>query len=266
MATAGRSKRATVRRPAGEAEPGRAAEPVTLTRRHGAIRTLTGKVLSIVQRTGKLDVEARVEIGGILAEVQGQLDHGEWIRWLDEMVPFTERSARSYMHLQRWATEHPGLCRKLAPLGPSKLYLLMALDEQALAALLKRSQHPIGDSGKTTTLELMTVRELMTVIAELTGALSQEDASDQLIGQYRRRLRGLLSATAALAEHAALIPREPMEELYVVLLEAAEQLAELFELGLRPLGHQIGKRFPICAPGLVAPKGTWPSIGGAPAL
>jgi len=176
-------------------------------------------------------VDARVEIGGILVEVQEQLDYGEWLLWLDESVPFTERSARSYMVLREWTAVHPGLYQQLAPLGPSKLYLLMALDGQTMRALLKRKKHRIGDTEKTTTLELMTVRELIMVIAELTGALSEEEASEKLVGQYRRRVRGVLSATAALAEHSDLIPREPMEELYIVLLEAADQLAELFELG-----------------------------------
>jgi hypothetical protein len=231
MATVGRSKRAPVRRLAGGSEVTRPAGEVSWTRAHGAIRTLTGRILSITQRTGKLDVDARVEIGGILAEVQERLDHGEWLLWLDESVPFTQRSAHSYMHLRQWAAIHPGLYHKLAPLGPSKVYLLMALDGQTMRALLNRKKHRIGDTDKTTTIELMTVRELYVVIAGLTGALSEEEASEKLVGQYRRRVRGLLSATAALAEHSELIPREPMEELYIVLLEAADQLAELFELG-----------------------------------
>ncbi len=230
MAT-GRSKRVTVRRGNGNSPVAQPATTVTLTRGSGAIRTLTGRILSITQRTGKLNVDARVEIGGILAEVQEQLDHGEWLSWLDESVPFTQRSAHSYMHLREWAAIHPGLYHKLAPLGPSKVYLLMTLDGQAMRTLLKRKKHRIGDTDKMTTLELMTVRELIMVIAELTGALSEEEASDKLVGQYRRRVRGVLRATAALAEHSELIDREPMEELYIVLLEAAEQLAELFELG-----------------------------------
>ncbi len=128
MATAGRSKRVPVRRPTGGSAVTRPAEGVSWTRAHGAIRTLTGRILSIAQRTGKLDVDARVEIGGILVEVQARLDHGEWLLWLDESVPFTQRSAHSYMHLREWAAIHPGPYHKLAPLGPSKIYLLMALD------------------------------------------------------------------------------------------------------------------------------------------
>ncbi len=230
MVAGRRSKRVTVRRLAGGARVTPAGTEVLLTRRSGAIRTLTAKILTITQRTGKLDVDARAEIGGILEEVRQQLDHGEWLRWLDESVPFTRRSAHSYVHLRQWVVSHPGLYHRLATLGPSKLYLLTALDGQTMRALLRRKKHPIGDGGKTVSLELMTVRELVIVIAQLSGALEEEASPDQLVGQYRRRLRGLLTATAALAEHAEEIPREPMEELYAVLLEAAEQLAELFEL------------------------------------
>lgn len=49
-------------------------------------------------RTG---VAHAIECGRLLIEAKAKVSHGEWLPWLLENVPFSERSARGYMRLYR---------------------------------------------------------------------------------------------------------------------------------------------------------------------
>jgi len=75
--------------------------------------TTTALSLGTVERIKALHIECgslarqtfdkAIEIGGLLVEAKAQLKHGEWGQWVEDNLPFTARSASTYMryHDQR---------------------------------------------------------------------------------------------------------------------------------------------------------------------
>ena len=45
----------------------------------------------------KMTLGKAIEIGGLLVEQKAELKHGEWLSWVKENLPFSERLARDYM-------------------------------------------------------------------------------------------------------------------------------------------------------------------------
>ena len=45
----------------------------------------------------KVTLEKAIRIGELLAEQKAELGHGEWLPWVEENLPFTDRTARNYM-------------------------------------------------------------------------------------------------------------------------------------------------------------------------
>ncbi len=68
-------------------------------RRHALVRKLTEQLLELSRTAGQGDVQARVEIGGLLRDVKLTLEHGDWMAWLEEEVPYGDRTARGYIDL-----------------------------------------------------------------------------------------------------------------------------------------------------------------------
>jgi hypothetical protein len=69
-----------------------------------------------------------IAIGGLLIEAQAQLEHGEWLAWLEEHFGSTDRTAENYMNAARFAAEFETVSN--LKLRPTALYLLgRKLDE-----------------------------------------------------------------------------------------------------------------------------------------
>lgn len=200
---------------------------VSRTLKHKAVVQLTEAIVALEKSAAMGDVEARVEIGGMLAELRDLLPHGEWLRWLDSDVPFTPRIAQVYMHLHAWAQTHQVTFQRIAPLGASKVYLLMRQPGKVLAALLSQDRHRVPDTGKLRTLEGMTFKELLSVVQKKGGSRTLS-AADRALSSYRRRVHALVRATDSLVEHAAALPAPDVRDLAATLREAADALeAEL---------------------------------------
>ena len=45
----------------------------------------------------KMTLDRAIKIGGLLQEQKGELNHGEFIPWIKENCPFSERLARDYI-------------------------------------------------------------------------------------------------------------------------------------------------------------------------
>ena len=45
----------------------------------------------------RVTIDKAIEIGGLLAEQKSETNHGEWLPWVKENLPFSERVARDYM-------------------------------------------------------------------------------------------------------------------------------------------------------------------------
>lgn len=178
----------------------------------------------------KNDAHARVELGGLLERVRAQLDYGGWLQWVAEHLPFSERSTHLFIGLHQWAGRHPQLFPEVAPLGPTKLYVLMRLGDAQLMAFLARAKHVIPSTGARKTLERMTISELTELVRAILGQAELE-GSALLVQRYRARVRGVIRATDALIENRDQVSAEEVEGLHDALIGSAVALSETFGLG-----------------------------------
>ncbi|MBL4689183.1 MAG: DUF3102 domain-containing protein [Nannocystaceae bacterium] len=105
----------------------------------------------------KANTEAVIEIGRRMTAVREALDHGEFLAWVREAIPFEPRTVQRYQALAAWADAEPVQARRLARLGPSKLYRVAALPRSRVVRLKLAMpvSIPGGDGPKP--LDTMTV-------------------------------------------------------------------------------------------------------------
>lgn len=87
-----------------------------------SIETITAEILVYKAQAGA----AILEIGRRLIEAKEQLEHGEWLPWLENQVDFTERAAQRFMRLAR-EYSNPTL---VSDLGCTKALVLLAVPEE----------------------------------------------------------------------------------------------------------------------------------------
>lgn len=92
-----------------------------------------------------------IEIGKRLIEAKAQLPHGEWGKWLEEKVEFSQRTANQFMKV---ASEFPN-SQALANIGQTKIFALLDLPPEQRQDFI--NSNPIDD---------MTTRELQKAIKE----------------------------------------------------------------------------------------------------
>lgn len=52
----------------------------------------------------KMTLDKAIRIGELLTEQKEEIEHGEWLPWVEENLPFTDRHARNYMSLAKHRT------------------------------------------------------------------------------------------------------------------------------------------------------------------
>ena len=92
-----------------------------------------------------------IEIGKRLIEVKNNLEHGEFLNWLEDKVEFSRYTANRFMKI---ATEFSNVSA-VQHLGSKKLFLLAGLDEEDREEVMKENN-----------VEDMTSRELEQVVKE----------------------------------------------------------------------------------------------------
>ena len=84
------------------------------------IRSLHGDVL----QAARLSFEKGVRIGELLTEIKKRCGHGNWLQYLEENLPFPERTAQQYMRL--FAKQDALKSANFADLSISQAYLHLA--------------------------------------------------------------------------------------------------------------------------------------------
>jgi DNA repair exonuclease SbcCD ATPase subunit len=124
-------------------------------------------------------VEASWEIGQRLNEAKEQLEHGEWLGWLEDKVDFSEGTAQRFMRLAR---EYP----KTSPvmeLGSSKALTLLTLPAADRDEFMDE-KHVVD--GEEKSVPDMSKRELEKAVKERSEALkAQKEAEDAAAEQKR---------------------------------------------------------------------------------
>lgn len=103
-----------------------------------------------------------IMIGKALIEAKGQLKHGEWGKWLEDKVDFSQRIANQFMQLA--TTFSISNSNSLSNLGQTKLFLLMDLPDEEMDIFLDKND-----------VENMTTRELKQQIKNIKNISNQSE-------------------------------------------------------------------------------------------
>jgi Protein of unknown function (DUF3102) len=202
---------------------------VELTRGHRRVMAMTRRILATEREASAGEVEARIAIGGMLAQVKLWLAHGEWAAWLEEEVPYSDRTALRYMQLAQWGALHPGLVKRHRGLGVTKLYLLARVDAATLKRVTAQKTHRVP-GGPTLTLGQMSSEQLGRLLGVTTKALEEAEAEAKAVRAMQRRVKGIVAAAEGLVEHADAVERVTALAWRDQLVMAARALEETFDL------------------------------------
>lgn len=168
-----------------------------------------------------------IEIGNRLIEAKEQLDHGEWLPWLEDQVQFSEVQAQRFMRL---AKNYPNPS-PVTDLGMRKALALLAFEPEEREVFVAES-HMVN--GEMKTAADMTVKELEQAIRDRKAALeakeraeaaakAAEDARakmEQEMALAKARLDAAAQESEAAAERSAAL-RQELEELRKQPVEVA---------------------------------------------
>jgi len=169
----------------------------------GALATRNISVIEAeIQFYKKQAGEAILEIGTRLNEAKEQLEHGEWLDWLNEKVDFSEASAQRLMRLAREYSD-PSLVTEL---GSSKALAMLALPPADREEFMAET-HVVDGEEKTVTD--MSKRELEAAVREKAEAIKAKEAAEKIAKDAEAELTALqaklkdIEAKAEEAENAA---------------------------------------------------------------
>jgi hypothetical protein len=193
--------------------------------------SLTRKILDLHEKTAAKVVTAIVAIGKMLHGVRDELVGRQWVRWCASQLPWSKSTIDNYIALSAWAADDPAELRRLARLGPSKLYLLLALRGPERRKLTGRTPVAIPGAAVKKTIGAMTVGELKRVI---DGGLSTPPVprvpTSALVQDFRHEVAGLGARVRELAERRDEIDLETAQQLRDELGAVHDELTDVFDL------------------------------------
>jgi hypothetical protein len=209
--------------PAGQPTPPSAVDP--------SVARLTAQVKALLSQWNGGDARTRVALGSVLEKVRVQLDHGQWLGWLEGTVPFTARSAQNYIELADWAEASPAVFERVAPLGASKVYLLSKLPLPMLDQMLAKTDHLVPGTKRKTTLGLMKYAEFMKLVLQQTRpAAPPTDPMVALLSDARSSAKKTAKLMKLLIANKQAIDHDAVEDLHDDLVVALQGLSSAFKL------------------------------------
>jgi hypothetical protein len=200
------------------------------------VPVVTAELSSRLETWNRNDAKTRVAIGQLLAEVKAQMPHGEWLAWLDREMPFSARSAQLFMEIADWAAANPARFDQLAPLGPSKLYVLFKMAAAPLGALLKRARHLVPSSQLLLPLKALTFQQFLEILAaekqkeKPTAEEAANAYAEKLIKKSKSEVNTVRQAIMTMIAHREILPEDDVVDMYDTLHEALGWLANAFAI------------------------------------
>lgn len=143
-------------------------------------------------------VQNIIEIGKRLSEAKAQLEHGEWLTWLQDSVELSKRTAQRFMRLADEYTK----TTPVSFLSYSKMLALLAVPQDERDEFIS-STHIVD--GEEKTVSEMSKRELERVIKERDEAIKREEQEKADKQRYKKLYEDKeKAAEIALDENAAL--------------------------------------------------------------
>jgi hypothetical protein len=196
---------------------------------------LTAKLLALHQAAAIRETDAIVEKGKLLDAVRARLSHGQWLRWADEAVPYSQRTITNYVGLARFAATEREEYDRFKDLGSTKLYELANL-----AANRRRRFHttaPIAIPGTAhkKTLTLMTHEELRAVIGgpQLTASPNDPPIA-KVLQTFRHRTAAIAALVETLKRRRSEVSAREAKAIHAEVVELAHAVASAFALTTAP--------------------------------
>ncbi|MEZ4446974.1 MAG: DUF3102 domain-containing protein [Polyangiaceae bacterium] len=188
------------------------------------LEVLKGEILQLVGAVQADEVAARAEVGKRLAAVRAELPHGAWLPWVKEHLPFGPESARRAIQLHEFRGSHAEVFAKLAPLGLTKVYALLALPPMERDVFVGKRHVVPSTQHEKAPLE-MTFAEMMEVLhpPEPETPLTTRTRVVRGLRRQTRGLARLLAELWALAPKA--VARGPVRAALAVLEEELQVVA-----------------------------------------
>lgn len=152
------------------------------------IQTVTTEIWMIRRQVEQTALSGAIEIGRRLTEAKELLPHGEWGKWLQEEVSFSQRTANNFMRLAaEYGDAQVSLfganSQALADLPYTKALQLLAVPEEEREAFAE--EHHVAD---------LSSRELEKLIRERDAAKEETAQAEAARSETAKRLEAALEA------------------------------------------------------------------------
>ena len=152
-----------------------------------------------------------IEIGKTLIEVKNNLEHGEFLNWLENEVDFSRYTANRFIKI---ATEFSNVA-PVQHLGTRKLFALAGLEEEERQEVMQENN-----------VEEMTARELEQVVREKKELVKQIEAEQEYSNELQEAIRGKERKIQALENEIKNVQPEIIEKEVVKEIIPSELLEE----------------------------------------
>ncbi|MCX4243131.1 DUF3102 domain-containing protein [Paraliomyxa miuraensis] len=197
--------------------------------RNRDVQRLTKEILALQREAGGQVVEAMVQMGQRMRQIQSTLGHGQWLSWIQTAVPFSPRTITNAMRLSEWAQAEPRELARLRHLGPAKLYLLAPLAPERRRRITGRVPVVIPGHEKPKTIEVMTVIDLTKVIGSLAARPSPPKPIGKLVQGLRHRIAGVDAIADELVRRKDEVDEAQATELLDALQTVLDELHAAFD-------------------------------------
>ncbi|ACL19271.1 conserved hypothetical protein [Desulfitobacterium hafniense DCB-2] len=132
---------------------------------------IAAEINTIKRQVSKVLLHNAIEIGCRLAEAKGKVPYGEWGRWLEESVSYSQRTATNLIRLfEEYGTPKPTLpdWKALAKVSYTQGLILLGVPEEERAQFIAELD-----------LESMSTRELQKAVQERNRAAAERNRALQ---------------------------------------------------------------------------------------
>ncbi|HWQ72920.1 MAG TPA: DUF3102 domain-containing protein [Desulfitobacteriaceae bacterium] len=151
---------------------------------------IAAEINTIKHQTGKILLAGAIEIGRRLKEAKDLLQHGEWGKWLEESVSYSQSTAEKLMRVfDAYGTQQPAALNAGAPaqrlpdMNYSQALILLGVPEEEREQFIAEMD-----------IENMSVREMQKAVKEREQALQEREEALQERDRAEQEKAGLRKA------------------------------------------------------------------------
>jgi len=160
---------------------------------------IAAEINSIKDQTGKMLLYSAIEIGRRLTEAKSVVNHGEWLKWLEDSVSYSKSTAENLMRLsEEYGSKLPADYQDSANsqtfgnLGYSQAVILLGIPEDERAKFMAEND-----------VENMSARELQQAVKERDQALGKSADLQKTVDTQSGAITEITAERDSLKEKAA---------------------------------------------------------------